>query len=180
MAFSGAHRIIARMGLRLDSSKSLRYPPGWNGLPASGVVALMAWHGGANGIRFRCWCPASCGRQSGQSGQSGEGVGGHRREEAGAGAFDATRHGWCLAADGRGPTERRFDPLRVLRGHGVAIVPYDAPVDGRRSRFPGNVWGHAGLAQVGDEHGGIMALVYTEYPLSATRVGFRVNPRAWR
>ncbi len=68
----------------------------------------------------------SCGQQPRQS---GEVVGCHRHDEAGAHPLDATIDDLGHAANGLGPAESLFDPLAVFDRQGVTLVPGGAAVD---------------------------------------------------
>src|SRR3990167_3618982 len=94
-----------------------------------------------------------------QPGQSGEVVCGHGEDEAGTHPFDAVINGLGHSADGFGPAESLFDPFAVFDRQGVTLVPGRAAVDRRVSGFLRDMRGHTGLPQVGDELGGVEALV---------------------
>lgn len=82
-------------------------------------------------------------------------MGGHRQNEAGPHRFDA-------AADGSGPAEGLLDPLSVLPGQGIAVVPRRVPIDGGLPRLPRTMRGDAGLPQVPDKVGAVITPVGPE------------------
>ena len=74
-------------------------------------------------------CPgfrSSCGQHPGQSGEI---VGHHGQDEAGAHPLDAAIDGLCHAPDGLGPAESLFDPFAVFDLQDVTFVPGRAAVD---------------------------------------------------
>ena len=73
-----------------------------------------------------CLCLSSCCQQPGQSGQV---VGGHRQDEAGAHPLEAAIDGLGHAADGLGPAESLFDPFAVPDRQGVTLVSGGPAVD---------------------------------------------------
>jgi hypothetical protein len=69
---------------------------------------------------------ASCRQQPGQSGKV---VGGHGQDEPRPDAFNTAIHSLCHSADGFRPAERLFDPLPVLLGLGVTLIPGGSAID---------------------------------------------------
>ena len=108
-----------------------------------------------------------------QPGQPGEVAGGHRQDEAGTDPLDAAVDGLGEAADGLAPAERLLDPLAMLLGKGVALVPGRADVDRRMSGFSRDMGRDAGLSQVAHKTGAVLAPVRAERQLAcrARRVG---------
>ena len=78
------------------------------------------------GVHLRHVFLVSCGQQPWQS---GEVVGGHRKDKAGPNPFDTTIDGLGHAADRLGPAEGFFDPLAVLDRQGIALVSGGPAVD---------------------------------------------------
>ena len=73
--------------------------------------------------------------------------------------FDTATDSLRLASDGSGPAERLFNPFAVFQGQGIAVVAGGAAVDGRVAGLPSDMWGDAGLAEIGHEGGRVEAFV---------------------
>ena len=93
-----------------------------------------------------------------QAGQSGEVAGGPGQGESGADAFGPAQHRLGHAADGLGPAEGLLDLLSAFLRQGVTGVAGGAPVDGGMADLAGDMWRDAGLPQLGDEVGAVVAV----------------------
>lgn len=71
--------------------------------------------------------------------------------------FDAAVDGLGEAADGLAPAKGLLDPFAMLLGQGIARVSGRAAVDRRVPRFSRDMGRNAGLAQVANEGGHVVA-----------------------
>ncbi len=94
--------------------------------------------------------------------QSGEIAGSHRHDEAGAHAFNAPQHRLRHAPGRFRPAESLFDAFAVLEGEGIAGVPCRSAIDGGMSALLGDMRCDAGLAEICDKAGDVLAAIRPE------------------
>ena len=94
-------------------------------------------------------------------------------DELGAQPVHAAQHGLGEVAQCFGPSERLFDFLSPPLRDGVAGMAGGASGDGGMAGFTGHMWCDAGLLQVGDKVGAVIAFV-------CPGVSRRVKPGEWR
>lgn len=158
-------------GWQITTNRLLNWSPSLNGFSIAGRWRGRALWSELRASRSRFWLSV----MPQQPGQPSEVAGAHRQDEEGTDPFADAVDGLGKAADGLAPAQRLLDPLAMFPGQGVARVSGRAAVDRRvpgSSRYMGR---DAGLSQVANEGGRVVAPVRAERQLAGGARGMGVD-----